>query len=218
MAGIIDNFITSGLFTSLILLPGFLSIFFPFKLLGIKIRHSDFELTLFSLLISILIFGLSVITHQIVNLISPVIVDLNFKEMTIIGFMTNSIFLTIYILYVILFIFLGFFFISKDRLQKFRKFVTGRDIILLPDEYVWDKSFETFPGYYHIVETNNNETFYGHAICCTTDLKEKELLLKYPHKYDVTYQKYIPLEDQEAILFLDADIRRIHFIKPRQKE
>ena len=60
-----------GLLATIILIPGFLCLYIPYKTIAIKIRLTNFELSLISLIISILIFFLTLITYQILNLVIP---------------------------------------------------------------------------------------------------------------------------------------------------
>jgi hypothetical protein len=212
-----------GILTTLILIPGFVCVYLPYKIFAIKMRFSNLELTLFSLVISIIIFTLTFITYQIFNSIAPsFFIDLSeISKITVIQLIENKLFMGIFLIYIIIFIFIGIFFVSKDRLRNFRKKISGWKTIIRPEEYVWTLALHDHAKNtqgYGIVETNNDELFLGQIKQWTRDLDEKELLLKYPEKYDPEQNRYVHINNLDSILFLHKDIRRIYLITSIQTD
>ena len=200
------------IFSTLVLIPGFLCIFIPFKILLIKIRYTDTILTLLSLIISILIFGLSLLTYQLLGLYTDIIHQpLDINDLSLLSLFSNQDFVVLFIIFNLVCIFLVLVFISKDRLRYVRRWITGRDIIIDSCDYVWDKAFDNHKGY-HVIKTTNNDLFFGLIVSYTYGLKEKEVLLKYPFEYNEENGEYERIDDAESILFLDSDIKRIYFV------
>lgn len=208
--------IINAVLTSIVLIPGFLCIYLPYKLLAIKIRFSDLELTLFSLLISMVIFSITLLTYQIVyfaSLTSKILLNpIEISEITFIQLMENPVFIILFICISILFFGIGLFFISKDRLRGFRKRISGDDTVLSPGEFVWAISLRKHKkkGGYGVIETNDNRQFRGHIKRWTRDSDKNELLLNHPDIFEK--DKYVPVEGIDSILFLNNDIKRIYLI------
>lgn len=209
------NEIINAVLTSIVLIPGFLCIYLPYKLLAIKIRFSDLELTLFSLLISVVIFSITLLIYQIVyfaSLTSKILLNpIEISEITFIQLMENPVFIILFICIIILFFGIGLFFISKDRLRGFRKRISGDDTVLSSDE-VWAISLRKHKkkGGYGVIETKDNKQFRGHIKSWTRGSDKNELLLNHPDIFKK--DKYVPVEGVDSILFLNSDIKRIYLI------
>lgn len=205
----------NAVLASIILIPGFLCVYLPYKIFSIKIKYTNLELTLISLIISIIIFYITLVSYQFLHYIIPSIFDYSFKisEITISRLIENTGFSFLFLLYIIIFILIGIFFISKDRLRKVRKWLTGIDIILSPEEYILNfalrKHASKTDGFV-IVETKNDELFFGFIKQWTKDQKDYELLLECPQKYDNEEDDYTKIEGIDSIIFLKDDIRRIY--------
>lgn len=210
-----------GIFTSLVLLPGFLCVFLPHKIIDVKIRLSNFELTLISLIISAIIFILTLFTYLILQytISSYIPIQLEISKITVSNLIDNFIFLFLFSLYTIGFFLIGLYSISHDILRPIRKKITGIDTISTPEKYVWDIALNKYRGY-AIVETNTNDYFLGWIENWTVDGKGKEILLKYPEYIDFnkhdrnTLNDWIGIKeiDIHRILFLNSDIRRIYLV------
>jgi hypothetical protein len=218
--------VSDALFASIVLLPGFLCIFFPHRIKDVKIRLSEFELTLFSLIVSVAIFILTIVTYLIFQLVLPsnIILQIELSKITVSSLIGNNVFLILYFIYIIAFFIVGLFSISHDVLRPFRKALTSIDTITVPEEYVWDIALDNYKGYV-IVETNNDKFFLGWLDKWTNDQLEKELLLKFPELINVNTHERIKINDWigiekidvHRILFLNEDIRRVYLLTDPRK-
>jgi hypothetical protein len=209
-----------GLLATIFLIPGFICIFIPYKLVAVKIRMNNFELTIFSLIVSITIFFLSISSYQLI------IENLDFSSLTTSQLFSNISFCIIFLGYFFLFLILGIYSISNNNIiQKFfqtiRKKITGNDMIVTTEKYVWDIALKNHKGYV-IIQTKDNEFFLGIVDWYTLDSKENQILLRNPEKLDIEKHKSIPIDDYmwydiDRILFLDNDIKRVYLIPKQNK-
>ena len=212
----------NAVLTSIILIPGFLCVYLPYKIFSIKIKYSNLELTLLSLIISIIIFYFTLVSYQILHYIIPSIFDYSLKisEITISKLIENTGFSFLFLLYILIFIFIGIFFISKDRLRNIRKRLTGIDVIISSEDYVMSSALKEHASKtngYVIVETINDELFFGFIQQWAKDEKDYELLLKYPQKYDDENDNYTKIDGIDSIIFMKNDIRRIYLATSNNK-
>lgn len=221
MVGVSDT-----LFVSIVLLPGFLCIFLPHKVINVKIRLSEFELTLISLIISAVIFILTILTYICLQLAFPLSIasHIEVSKISVNSLIGNNFFLITYLFYTIVFFIGGLYSISHDILRPIRKLITGVDSISAPEKYVWDIALNKYKGYV-IVETKDNDFFLGWLDNWTCDELEKELLLAVPEYIDKkkscrsNISNWIGIAGIHIhrILFLSEDIKRIYYVTDPKK-
>jgi len=212
--------------TIIFLLPGFICIFLPRKIIGVKLRYSNFELTTLSLIISILIVTFSIILyhplHYALRIKSPDRIE-EFLMGNIGNLTPNSsiIFFGTITVITLIFFFIGMKIISKDIWFFLRKKMTRYKVEIRPEKYVWDSALKAHKGH-AIIQTENDEYYLGFIEDWMIDEKEKELLLKYPEYIDMNKNKRVTMQkhmgfNPEKIIFLDKDIKRIYLLTDHRK-
>ena len=208
-----------GLFTAIILIPGFFCIFIPHKIIGLKVRLSSLELTILSLVVSLTIFLLTSISYL---LLYPILFNttLDLAAISSSKLISDYLFLGLCITYTLILFLVGVYSINQDIFRHFRKLFTGIDTIIAPEKYVWDIALKEHKGHV-IIETTNDEYFLGVIDWYTLDSKEKEILLKNPEYLDIKNHTSTSIDERmwydiDKMLFLTNDIRRIYLI-PKNK-
>ena len=144
--------IETGIFSTFALIPGFLCMYVLHKISGYKIRLSNLELTLLSLLISFLIFVSSLFTYQAIHLLfydkQLIITNLSYLIL-------NLGFFLIAIVFTIIFFFIGILFIKYDVFYPLRKWLTGQDFRIKTNVPIWDSALNKHYGF-AVVETKTD--------------------------------------------------------------
>jgi len=210
----------SGLYLLVFLMPGFLCIFFPYKLIGVKVRLSDFELTLLSLVLSVIIFILTLIFYYFLKIFTIFnLVGIDLSTVTLSKLVGNWVFDLLFVIWSSVFFILVILNIGKDRFYKLRKKLFNKEFLLSPEECIWDAVFDSFRGHV-IVECKSGDSYVGVVEKYTHDEDSKELLIKHPQTYDIEKDEVDDFrnEEIEEILFLNDDIKRIYFMPLKEKD
>jgi hypothetical protein len=192
--------IDSLLFTLIVILPGFALIKASDHLLGKSPFRDNFDFTIWSGFLSLLIYFISEGLYNILALKKA-----TFTSFVII-FVVSIILLAVYI-----------HLIKHEIPKKIRYFLMNEYALEYnPNNSVWDA---VLPGYsdYVIVYTSDGMKYGGTILLNTKGIGKdgtanKELFLDYPTRLDVNEDLEINEHNLKGLLLLEQDIKRIEFL------
>ncbi|MHC1594777.1 MAG: hypothetical protein ACXQT2_05655 [Methanotrichaceae archaeon] len=206
-----------------VILPGFVAYAMSYCLVDVKIRKSALEITLWSLFLSLLIYGIITVSASM----STSIPSTNFN---ILEAGNEPITIILLIVSTIIFGIIGAIFLQYDPMRRFRCFLTKKRYKKVPLD-LWGETIGSWEGY-ALIETKDNTKFFGYINL--QDEEKREVCIRgWGGSDETSNSQYYPIKmmdennvakpisdilrwDVEEIVFLEGDIKRVYLIPSKQ--